>query len=361
MAARQSGMTLVEILVAVLIGMIGILIITQSYLVNDSFTRSTLGEGGAQTNGLIALYTVERDVRMAGYGLSSSGALGCGSIYWYYDPSYSSNVSGGTLPNLTLAPVLITVSGTPSVPDQITVMYSSASERMLPTTIASFNAASSEVTVDGVDGFSANDLILLVGSAGCTMGKITQVQGPAQKVQLNPGVSAPQNPPAWGSFPTTYGSGDAMLNLGNPVVRRYLIGNGKLQVQDGWFTSGTATTQDLVDGIVDMRALYGKDDGSVAGTTANDGIVDAYSNVTPATSAQWLQVLSVRVGVLARIGNYEKPSSGANCDATTTQPSWFGGPFGAVDVATATSQDRCYRYRVFETTVPLRNMIWRPA
>lgn len=361
MRTRQSGMTLVEIMVAVMIGLIGILIITQAYLVNDNFNRSTLGEGGAQTNGLIALYSVERDVRMSGYGLSSSGALGCGNIYWYYDPKYSSNIAGGTLPNLTLAPVVITASATPSTPDEIAVMYSTSAERMLPATIAAFNAASSEVTVDGTDGFNPNDLVLLVGSGGCTMGKITQVQTQPQKLQLNPGVSAPQNPPAWGSFPTSYNSGNALLNLGNPVVRRYAVATGKLQLTEGWFNSGTPTTLPLVDGIVDMRALYGKDDGSAAGTTAGDGVVDTYNNVTPATGAQWLQILSVRIGILARIGNYEKPSAGPDCDATTVAPTWSGGTFGAVNIATVTSQDRCYRYRVFETTVPLRNMIWRPT
>ena len=56
MQQRQRGMSLVEIMVAVMIGLIGILIITQAYLTNDRFNRSTLGEGGAQTNGLAALY-----------------------------------------------------------------------------------------------------------------------------------------------------------------------------------------------------------------------------------------------------------------------------------------------------------------
>jgi hypothetical protein len=30
-----------------------------------------------------------------------------------------------------------------------------------------------------------------------------------------------------------------------------------------------------------------------------------------------------------------------------------------MDFATTTSEDRCYRYRVYESNVPLRNMIWR--
>ena len=361
--ARQLGLSLVEVMVAVVIGLIGILVITQAYVTSDNFNRSTLGEGGAQMNGLVALYSLERDTRMAGWGINNSGALGCGNIAWYYDPDYSAS-AGGSLPNITLAPVVITVDTvTPANPDQITVMYSSDGERMLPTTIASFNASSSEVSVDGTDGFSAGDLVLLVNGGGCTLGKITQVQTVAQKLQLNPGVSAPYNPPAWGSFPnSTYGSGDSILNLGNPTLRTFLIGNGKLRVSETLLSAGASTPTDLVDGIVDLRALYGKD-------TDDNNAVDTYNTTTPATSAAWLQVLSVKVGILARIGTYEKKSAGATeCDATTAVPTWSGStaagqitvanPFRAISVASG-SEDRCYRYRVFETTVPLRNMIWR--
>jgi type IV pilus assembly protein PilW len=359
MRNRQQGMTMVEILVAVAIGLIGILIITQAYLTGENFNRSTLGEGGAQTNGLVALYSVERDVRSSGYGIASSGALGCGQIYWYYDPQYSSNIGGGTLSNITLAPVVIdkdTVAPGDVEPMQITLMFATDAERMMPGTISGFNASSSEITMDGTSGFRENDLILLVGPTGCTLARITQVQPGPQKIQVNPGVTAPQNPPAWGSFPTTYASGDSLLNLGNPIVRTYLIDNGKLQVRDGLLQAALPTTLELVDGIVDMRAQYGHD-------TNGDDAVDTWNSTTPTTSLGWTRVLAVRIGVLARIGNYEKPT-GANCDATTAAPTWSGSgtasdAFNKLDFATVTSPARCYRYRVFETTVPLRNMIWR--
>jgi len=187
--ARQSGMSLVEIMVAVVLGLIGILIITQAYISSDNFNRSTLGEGGAQTNGLVALYTIERDARMAGYGMTSNGALACGQIYWYYDPNYSANTPGwsgnpAALPAITLAPIVITT--TAGAPDTIQVMYSSTAEMMVPTSIAGFNASSSEVDVDGTTGFNAGDLVLMVGGSGCTLGKITQVQPGPSKLQLNP-------------------------------------------------------------------------------------------------------------------------------------------------------------------------------
>ena len=39
--SRQAGLSLVEVMVAVLIGLIGILIITQAYITGDRFNRST--------------------------------------------------------------------------------------------------------------------------------------------------------------------------------------------------------------------------------------------------------------------------------------------------------------------------------
>lgn len=384
MRPNQHGMSLVEVLVAVAIGLIGILIITQAYLTSDNFNRSTLGESGAQTNGTIALFTVQRDLRMSGYGLADSRALGCGTVNWYYDPNYSGNL-GGTLPNLTLAPVLITTAA--GAADTITIMYSSDADRMVPGTLTKpMPSASAELNVDGTAGFQVGDLVLLVSDtspAVCTMEQITTVQSSASKIQHNPGGSAPYNPSGGTSLFPAYGTNSLVFNLGNPIVHSYTVVKsdptctsgcqGSLRLNDAVLQSSTGgTPYDLLDGIVDLKAQYGKDNGVNNGTvsntvyTANDGIVDSYDSTTPTTGAQWQQVIAVRLAVLARIGSYERPSTpGANCSATTALPTWSGStsgaPFNTIDVTTGSSQDRCYRYRVFETVVPLRNMIWRAS
>jgi len=360
--AAERGMSLIEVLVAVAIGLIGILIMTQAYLTSDEFNRATLGAGGAQTNGNVALFTLEREVRMAGYGINHAGALGCGNINYYYDPDYSGNL-GGTMPNITLAPVVITsVAGAPpTVPDQIKIMYATGEVRSIPSSLSdTMPSASSELNVDGVDTFNINDMVLLVNDGPpkeCTMVQVTQVQSAAGKLQHNPGGSAPFNPPGAGLFPA-YVKDDLVFNMGNPIVRTYSIANASsLHVQEMPFSTGTGITDlDLVDGIVDLRAQYGRD-------TDGDGDVDVYSATFPSfpgppTAAEWQQVIAVRVGVVARVGNYEKPT-GANCDATTLNPTWQGGTFGWTDLTVVTNQARCYRYRVFETTIPIRNMIWR--
>ena len=370
MRTRQAGMSLVEVLVAVAIGLIGILVITQAYLASDSFNRSTMGEGGAQTNGTIALFTIERDVRQAGYGMADSRIMGC-DINWFYDPNYSANL-GGTLPNITLAPVVITQ--TPGAPDAITVMYSNKANRMIPGSLtAPMPLPSSELNVDGTVGYSVGDKVLLVSNTTpivCSLEQVTTVQPSSAKMQHNPGVTAPYNPAGGGLFPA-YGKDSLVFDLGDAIIRTYEITNNNLQAADTMLVAAGGAPTDLVNGIVDLRAQYGKDNGvnngTVTNTTyaANDGIIDGFDNTAPVTAADWTQVLAVRIAVLARSGNYEKPSvSGGNCDATTVLPTWSGSaasPFNAVDVATVTSQARCFRYRVFETVVPLRNMIWRAS
>ena len=357
MRRAQRGVSLIEVLVAVAIGMIGILIMTQAYLTSDEFNKATLGAGGAQTNGNIALFTLERETRMAGYGFNSAAALECGNINWHYSGNYSGNLGGG-LPNIELAPVVITSA--PNTPDQITIMYATGEQRVTPGTLDK-----SELNIDGTSGFQDNDLILMVSRTPpvtCTMMQLTQVQTSASKLQHNPGVSAPYNPPGGGSLFPAYVKNDSIFNLGNPIVRTYAIVNDSLRMSEVFLNAATPGSGnfDMVDGIVDLRALYGKD-------TNNDGVVDVYDNVKPVGGAQWLQVLSLRVAVVARVGHYEKPT-GANCDATTANPTWsYENPVGTpqsatfdwTDLTIPANQGRCYRYRVFETTVPLRNMIWR--
>jgi type IV pilus assembly protein PilW len=362
MRLRQAGMSLIEIMVAVLIGMIGILIITQVYITSDNFNRSTLGEGGAQTNGMIALFSIERDVRSAGYGIANTAALGCGNIHWHYNGAYSTN-AGGALPDIRLAPVIIT--STAGQPDQLTTIYSTGSRQVIPAQITALDKTTSRLTIEGSAAFEpAGDLILLIGGSGCTLAKVTTVESGTQTLVMaaDPNT-APQNAAAWGSFTTNYGSGDAVLNLGSAaVVRTYSISNfasderPALQVNDPLLAAGGTPAQDVVEGIVDLKALYGKDNGA-GGGTAGDGVVDAWNNTLPATADEWAQVLALKVAVVARIGNYEKPTAAGVCTATEALPTWSQSAVAAL--ALPEGIPSCYRYRVFETTIPLRNMIWR--
>jgi type IV pilus assembly protein PilW len=364
--ARMSGMSLMEILIAMAIGLIGIVVITQTYLVNENYKRSTTSAGGAQTNGALALFSIERDARMSGWGVSWSAPLGCDGVRWYYNGDYS-NPPGGPLPALTLAPVVIADGG--AGPDTITLLYGSGTERVIPATLSkTMTTPGDAIEVDNLQGFddSPGDLLLLVQGSTCSMVQVTQVQLGANQMLHDAGVTAPYNPGGGGALPT-FPAGAQVYNLGRPVVNTYSINANALQLAS-LFTATSSTVVPaytpapftIVDNIVDLQAEYGKDNGA-GGGTANDGIVDGYDNVTPANAVEWQQVLSVRVGVLARSEFFVKPDTpGGNCTGTIATPAWAGGAFPALgDFTVVTNPARCFGYRVFETVVPLRNMIWR--
>ncbi len=62
--------------------------------------------------------------------------------------------------------------------------------------------------------------------------------------------------------------------------------------------------------------------------------------------------------MVARSAEYEKPDESGTC-TTSTQAmvdNWSG--WASFDTSTYPTDWQCYRYRVFETTIPLRNIIW---
>lgn len=104
------------------------------------------------------------------------------------------------------------------------------------------------------------------------------------------------------------------------------------------------------------------DNGTAADTTDDifiaDGIVQLKAQLNATNDA-------VQIVLVARSNQPEKPSvAGGACDTTSAGSislAWTG---GSVDVSGniglgAGDDWKCYRYKTFETTVPLRNVIWR--
>jgi type IV pilus assembly protein PilW len=89
-------------------------------------------------------------------------------------------------------------------------------------------------------------------------------------------------------------------------------------------------------------------------------VVDTWNATLPANEVQWMQVRAVRIALLARSAKFEKTAVTADCIAPTNPPNspyWSGGCFAMTDLADGTDW-HFYRYRTYETVVPLRNMIW---
>jgi type IV pilus assembly protein PilW len=69
---HQQGFTLVEIMVAMVIGMLGIIIMMQMFSLFEGQKRTTTGGDDAQNAGSIALYGIQQNIQRAGYCFTSA-------------------------------------------------------------------------------------------------------------------------------------------------------------------------------------------------------------------------------------------------------------------------------------------------
>jgi type IV pilus assembly protein PilW len=353
---RARGVTLVELLVAMVISLIAITAIFQVFSVFEGQKRTTMGGGEAQTNGALALFTLERELRQAGYGVSSTSFLGCNIQVW-------DELTGGAFA-LTFAPVQI-IQGAGEAPDTITVLYGSGNLVPNPVNlIENMLDPNAPFRVSNRYGFQAGD-IMLVAEAGldCTLAQASSLPTVVGDQDLVLHASGTFTDPENGAItPTRYnkpgGSGvtytfnSRVFNLGpRPSNNIYSVQNGQLALQPMLSVPSTAVTA-IYDGIVQVKAQYGKD------TIGNDGIIDVFDATAPTNAAEWAQVLAVRVAVVARSALYEKeevsPATLKLWEDSAVAPTTIG------PVWTLTADERHYRYKVFQTIVPIRNMIWRP-
>src|SRR3954463_5560632 len=99
----QAGMSMVELMVAMVIALIGTIVMFQVFEVSEGIKRTTTGGGDSQQNGVVALYVMENDLRQAGMGFSDTAFAGCNVLAYDAPPSGTPRNF-----NMTLVPVAIT-------------------------------------------------------------------------------------------------------------------------------------------------------------------------------------------------------------------------------------------------------------
>src|SRR5438445_3536268 len=172
------GFSMVELLVAMLIGLIGLMIIFQVFQVSEGIKRCTTSVGDAQQNGVIALYTIERDFKNAGMGFNDTGFVGC-NIVGFDNKRATPNFPPAGV-TMKLAPVFITSGAATTAPDQIAVLYGSqpqagASVSLSGNMDATKNGAD-DLSISNPFGYNPGDLLVLVEPAtakNCSIMEVT--------------------------------------------------------------------------------------------------------------------------------------------------------------------------------------------
>ncbi|MDB5793732.1 MAG: pilW2 [Noviherbaspirillum sp.] len=356
---RSGGFSLVEIMVGVAIGLIGALVMMQVSAIFEGRKRTTTSGTDAQTNGALALFTVERELRKAGYGISVPDAVGC-TVNTYFaaaSPKQSSFV---------LTPVRI-IQGANGLPDRITTFASTKEGWSVPNRITTEHPQQgSSVFMNTVLGVAAGDMLIAYEpDKMCTLFQATSVVG--GNVEVAHDTSSSWNAGGAESvFPASgYGVGALVFNLGAMSSRTYSVdASTSLVVAQNVGATNTNNVQTVASDIVSIKAEYGFD------TRPGDHPDLQVQQWSGTLVSDYRRIAAVRMAVVARSPIMEKPNSDGICDitiatATATRPAnsptWAG---GAIDVSKTPDNQpipnwQCYRYKVFETVVPLRNSLWR--
>jgi len=340
----QGGFGLVELMVSVVVGLMAVLAIMSVFWTSESQKRTTTAGVDAQENALVSLATIERDLRVAGLGIVG---LGCTSI-----GAYNAALTPATF-SFAPMPVSISFDAPAAGSDSLIVVYSASAYGNVPTTLEGAMATSGVVlTAANGDGFFQGDVVMISeASKGCSLLQASTDganSGTSWTIAHDPAGAYPHNPPvATNIFPAGgYATGARVTNMGALVRREYFVQGSSLMMRNLNLPDSTAAPVNpapIVDGIIAVRAQYGRD-------TNADGYIDLYDNTAPTDAAQ---LVAVRIAVVARSGQLEKLAV-----SPATLPLWNGGTMANGGAITLDAAAQRYRYKVHQTTVPLRNVIW---
>lgn len=388
----SAGFSMVEIMVGVLIGMVSAIVIMQVFALSEGQKRSAAAGSDAQTSGAIALQSVQRDVREAGYemgvGSLATSPIGCNVTLRagvdlapmapvIINPQVlrADNPRGDNSPDPNTDTLLVTYGSGNYAADGDSVLGPPAPLATGPS-INFYNVRSpmAFATGDRIIPASAQD-ITNPCATGLTLGQVTTVPCAWSGTTLN--CVADVN----GDFPVTVApawrtASTVLYNLGPaPVIRAYAVRGGNLTVCDYMVNDcGDPALKNVAsvwvpvaNNIVSLKALYGRD--TVVPTPAGQTNyqVTAYDQTTPTTACGWLRIPAVRLALVARSGQFEKgivtrtvTDAAGPGDPPPNAPTWAGNVTNPIVMGPSAGDQpwKHYRYKVFETLVPIRTLTY---
>ncbi len=345
---RMRGLSLIDLMVGLGIGMVATLVILNVIVMFDARRRATAASSDAQVNAVFAASMLSRELRIAGHGLGPPSGFGC---------SVHRAAAGTAAATFVLAPAVIT-DGSNGAPDTLAVL--AAGEQALPPSrlISPYTMDSGALTLDSTLGVVPDAQLLLqsAGSPDCALLSVATVSTGAYTVQPKA---------ASGVLPgTVFGTDSPVVNVGTLAYRRYGVdATQRLRAESFDAASGSWLASTLAEGVVNLQLQYGFDARAGAQATPqvtrwSDAMIDADGNGKAGNAGDWQRMLAVRFAVVTRSAQRKDEA----CDAQA--PTWMAGSAGTGELEPTTikvdhlADWRCWRYRVLQTEVALRNQLW---
>lgn len=347
MHKSQLGLSLVELMVGLVIGLVTTLVIMQIFSTFEGQKRSTMGSADAQTNGSVALFSMQRDLQMAGFGLP---------VFNKQNPPLKCNPTvtvdhddNAATPAIDMFPISITDGGG-GLSDTIRIRYSEDGANSkagvaigIDSLLGSNAIVENNLGCNGTDHVDSNtgvgDVVMISSGATCNM---TRVNNTNAYLAANP-----KHIPLASTTGVVNGASISCMGAWNQFT--YTVVNNQLQRN----VASQVNAVPLVSDIVNIQAQYG-----IADTATSNKVTSWVSASAPwdaPTIDQRNRIRAVRVAVVARNGQLEKTNVTAAAPIAWADVN--GSPAPSIDLSADADWQR-YRYRVYETIIPLRNMIW---
>jgi len=390
----QAGVTLVEMMVALLIGMVLSIAVMMVLSTFEGRRRTLVSTSDLEQSGALATFQLDRWIRSAGTGLGQGSGFAYGCTLHAAKSGHQILPATGSLPApfaavdpgssgvFRLAPVLIlpgqttpAVSGQAS--DVLVVMSAGNDASQVPSMLSAPPSADHLATANLTE-FSPGDLLLVAdhhksssgGAADCMISQASAAlttTGTGTTLPLG-GSGSSYHGESIGSMAITSLTDDPVaFDLGAPTASGtsqppafQLIGvgdNDTLYGYDLLQVSGDGV-QAQAEGVFEMHAVYGIDSTGSADNKIDQWVgagassaysVAALSDGSDAAMARLKNIRAVRVALILRTSLPER-------DAVTSNAlTLFADLSGLAITRTLTPAEQHFRYRVVETTIPIRN------
>jgi type IV pilus assembly protein PilW len=354
-ARSQTGFSLIEIMIGIVIGLIAVLVIYQIFAASEGIKRNTTSVGDAQQNGLFSSFMLGIEIANSGSALASA-AQDLGTC----PPGASSALTWRPIP------VLINAGDTPETPDSFVVIYSTSNSVIAPAPFAGNASATAPYSVQSPNGFKKGDLVVAISGGGaCGASRVTAVSTPdalgiVTVTHTNPGIVANFNDSAVLFNMGCSGHADCTPAPPAQKVRYDLSGDvlrsTALLTSDG-LPVASLIPNPIASNVVNMKLQYGIAPAGggplqwISAATSPWQPVDLLSGLPANVLVAQLKTLrAVRIGMIFRGEQWDR-------DAPDRTIKMFDGAFTQTFLRSGSPAGN-YRYRWYETVIPVRNEQW---
>jgi type IV pilus assembly protein PilW len=347
-ARRQRGLSIIEVMVGMVVALLVGLAATGSAAMFTASQRQGIGAGGAMVNASTALTAIRDDAAAAGLGFFGDNKYLCEKL----------NLSVNTTlvrDGAAFTPIQVTNEATGA--DRIDAVYAtqvaSGANVLLNASTTGASADLRSLLPVIVTSTSQPAVLLAPKDPGepCLVRSVTAVTAsttdtPQTLTFANTGT---YNKVGF-TTTVTYPDKGRIALLGDLRWARYRLQGTDLRLERP--LGGDPVV--LAKNVMAFRVQYGLAN-AAAGSTALETWQNPSGTFAAMTPANLPRVRALRIGLVTRSPQAEKPDASGTCQASTALPKDPLDP--NVNVTPDVTNWQCYRYRTAVVVVPLRNLV----